>query len=108
MRGGEDLIREVGTEVYVTKIVKVKEIGVKEAIVSINHLPSENTIRLGIYLYNSADEVIRDDNLSINGGNYDLLMSDSDVFVSGKTKGVYRDSDLWYIIDKIRRDELLA
>lgn len=106
MRGGKDLIREVGTEVYMMKMVKVKEIGVKEEIVSINHLPSENTIRLTTYLYNSSNEVIRDDAISINGPNYDLLMSDSEDFQPGKTNGMYRDSDLWYIIDKIRHDEL--
>lgn len=95
-------IREIGIPINVYKTTLVEEAAVKEELVYINHQVLDGHIAIETRFFNSSGEIIKEDNIYITGEDYLLLMSESEVFAKGKQAGVFRDSDLWYLIDKIR------
>lgn len=98
-------MRDVGEKVKYSKLVVVEEVGVKEDIMYINHSIPENYISVGTRLFNSSNEIIREENIIISGEKYDLLLSESSEFEGGKQEGSYREKDVWHIVDKIRDEE---
>ncbi|WP_029277474.1 hypothetical protein [Carnobacterium jeotgali] len=94
--------REIGISISRYKNVLVEEKAVKEELVNVNHNMADKHITIQSRFLNSAGEFIKEDTTFVSGEEYALLMSDSDIFGVGKLSGVFKDSDLWYMIDKIR------
>lgn len=96
--------RDVGEKVKYYKKIIVEEIGVKEELIFVNHSIENKQILVGTILYNSNNEIIRQDSVMIQKEDYDYIMSDYSTFEEGKQLGEFRTSDLWLLLDKIRGD----
>lgn len=95
------MIRNVGKKIKRMKYMEVEETVTKEKIVAILQYPEDKTIKVDISLLNSLDELVGERSALIERDNYDLLLSDSDFFEEGKEIGVFRESDLWKLIDQV-------
>lgn len=94
--------RNVGEKISYYKRVLIEDVGIREEIININHSVKSRQITIYTNLFNTLNEVIKEETVLIDGNYYLQLMPDEAVFEEGKERNVYRDSDLWYIVDKIR------
>lgn len=96
--------RVIDKKISYYKTVLVEEAGVKEEIFRLTQEFDKDRIETEIKVYNSGDEVMLSDRITIEADYYDLLMSTSDIFEEGKLENSYRNKDLWVVIDKIRNE----
>ncbi len=55
-------------------------------------------------LYDSKDTLIEQRSCVIQGDHYSLIMSKSPSFAPGKPENEYRETDLWHVIDMVKKD----
>lgn len=96
-------MRVINKEVDVVKEMKVKEVATQEEI----YLTSENKeiqrVEVSIALKNNEGTIIKTEFYEVQGHYYEMLYSDSPAFPPEKPRGNYREIDLWYVIDLIRK-----
>lgn len=73
-----------------------------EDIVVILENKLDMKIDLTVHLYRADESLINPEYYTIDGENYNLLMSADPEFAPGKPENEYREVDLFHLIDKIR------
>lgn len=96
-------MRDVSIPVIITKEVQAEVVATKEEILRINENKINANIEVEVALKTDNDEVLQVMTYYIVNDKYELLMSESPEFAEGKPANEYREIDLWYIIDLIRK-----
>lgn len=89
-------------QVVYQKLEKITEIATNEDFGAWHVYPNQKKVIVEDHLYNSAGDLIKVSDITIDGGNYDLLMSENPSFAPNKPADEFRQSDIKYIIDQIR------
>lgn len=95
-------MRNIDMDIEVVKQV-TETIAVRyEEIESFSEIKSLKEVQVKLNYYNRDRQFMLSESYKIDGENYDLLMSTSDVFGEGKSQDEFRKDDLFYVIDTIR------
>lgn len=87
--------RDVGLKISYLKTMEVEEVGIKEVVSSFTHNFDSKHITVTTKLYNSKDEMIREQQLIIEGELYDELENTGTIITIDYEK-------LWSVIDRLR------
>jgi hypothetical protein len=96
-------MRTVNKSISITKLVATEETITSEELSVINEDKSTKIITAIIKQYNANSCQINEVVTIVSGNNYDLLMSANPSWAAGKPANEYRETDLWYIIDLVRK-----
>lgn len=86
--------RDVGITVKKQITTMVEEIAIKEEMTYINHSISEKKIVIGTQLFNSNNQIIKEEVFVISDDKYIELVTKDNALVT--------ENELWNIIDTIR------
>ncbi|WP_312093805.1 hypothetical protein [Niallia sp.] len=98
-------MRTANITFQIPKTVMENKLAVKEELNSICEYKDQKSVSIDVYYRDSNDKVIGTQSYAITGEKYDLLMSESPDFAVGKLQNEYRESDIWYVIDLIRKEQ---
>ena len=94
-------MRSTNKTIVKRELVDVEYVVTSESILSINENKVSKDIVVEVGLQND-DKIVSTEVHYITDSKYDLLMSASPNFATGKPVNEYREVDLWYIIDLLR------
>ena len=97
-------MREVQIPIEYIKPVLTNGRIVKEDIIERNDKRLYKTLSVKVQQFDVDNNMVRELDYIINGEKYDLLMSNSSIFQSGKPIEDFRLNDIWPIIDLIRSE----
>lgn len=98
-------MRECNKEIELQKVTNIVEIATTEEIVRITEDKVSNLICVDTISKNANGDIINNENTTIYGDYYNMLMSESPSFAPNKPQNEYREDDIWYIIDLIRNSQ---
>lgn len=91
--------KEVTHSVYTSVTKKAST----EELIVISEYKQEKRIKVTVGYFEEDGRLMDQVEVVIYDEYYEMLMSDSPNFASGKPLNEYRESDLWYVIDLLHR-----